>query len=449
MKCPICGDVVANVRGLASHFRHQADTHPHYATWKADQKWADKVEGVDYVRCRECEHRGASLARHLKAAHGFSADEYRTRHPGALVRPTAVEGRRRAGIKAARRSDAYEGKKIIVCPSCGREHEVHKLSGIIPCPQCKAADEKTCYEDRWEGKSEPDDYVTCAECGYRAENLTSHTQNAHSGYREGHPEALMVALNSAVRDKTALKGLVRPLAFGQAIREAKTLGFTLSDFEPYLEVDGTVDHRRAMKGLACAWPTLKRYMTDLGLEMTTRYLKQRQADRRVVLTKETLEAFKLKNGKVSVGRAVGVLGHHFKTIKRECDRLGLPIFHRRIKQTFCLDAVSKALGGLTYMEEWKSWRFINPPTGYRFKFDGYFPDVGLIVEFQGHQHYTFPNAFLLDESYLPVYEASRERDKIKRELIEAAPDLQFLEVREDEPFKDVSYLKGRLHALGL
>lgn len=37
-----------------------------------------------------------------------------------------------------------------------------------------------------------------------------------------------------------------------------------------------------------------------------------------------------------------------------------------------------------------------------------------------------------------------ERDRAKRRLIEAAPDLVLLEVREDEPYTDVMYLRGRL-----
>jgi len=47
MDCPICGARVANVRGLASHFRHQADTHPDYKKWQDDRRWEGKVEGED------------------------------------------------------------------------------------------------------------------------------------------------------------------------------------------------------------------------------------------------------------------------------------------------------------------------------------------------------------------------------------------------------------------
>jgi len=445
MDCPICPTTVVDARGLATHFRHQDATHPVYKTWQEEQRWAGKVEGEDYIVCLECGHRAGTLARHLKAVHGITADQYRVKHGDVLIRATSVTERRREAIQSARTtSTAYDGFKSVVCPSCGEGHEVHKLSGVVPCPECK----ERAVAAHWEGKSEPDDFVVCLECGYRAENLTSHIQNAHPGYRERHPDAYMVALGSAVRDKSALKGRRRSPEFKQAIREAKTIGLTQGDFEPYLEADGTVDHRRAMEGLMVAWPTLKRYMDDLGLSPTDKYIRQRQAERVVTLTVEGLEAFKLKNGKVSVGQAARDMGYCFRTVKRECDRLGLPTFHRRIRQTLCLDAVSEALGGLDYAEEWKSWRFTNPPTGHRFRFDGYFPDVGLVVEFQGHQHYTFPNAFMVDESYRGEWEAMVERDRIKRELIEAAPDLLYLEIREDEPFTDEMYLRGRLAGLG-
>jgi hypothetical protein len=51
---------------------------------------------------------------------------------------------------------------------------------------------------------------------------------------------------------------------------------------------------------------------------------------------------------------------------------------------------------------------------------------------------------MTDESYLPVYEAMRERDRIKKFLVEASPDLSYFEVTEDEPFTDVMYLRNRL-----
>ena len=54
---------------------------------------------------------------------------------------------------------------------------------------------------------------------------------------------------------------------------------------------------------------------------------------------------------------------------------------------------------------------------------------------------------MLNDQLLPP--ALRERDRIKRELVEAAPDLTYFEVREDEPYTSVDYLKGRLRERGL
>jgi len=389
--------------------------------------------------------RAETLARHLKAVHGITAAEYRVQNPDAPIRAVKVTQNRQAAIKAGRESGAYAGTKKVLCPSCGQEHEVHKLSGTVPCKSCREKAEVI----RWAGLSEPEDYITCLDCGHRAENLTSHIQNAHPEYRVQHPGASLVALHSAVRDKTALHGMHRTPEFKQRVREAKRIGLVQESFDPFLESDGTVDHRAMMRVVGCAWPTLKRYMDDLGLKTTSKYVGQRQEARRVTLALPALDKCRLVNGKISIAQAVSKLGHCNVTIKKECFRLGLLWAHGNVSQRRCLDAISEVLGGLPFQNEWMSMRFVNPRSGFRFRFDGYFPDVGLVVEFHGHQHYTFPNAFMRDESYLPVYEALRERDRVKKALIEAAPDLIYFEITEDEPYTDEMYLRGRLKERGL
>jgi hypothetical protein len=106
------------------------------------------------------------------------------------------------------------------------------------------------------------------------------------------------------------------------------------------------------------------------------------------------------------------------------------------------------LGGVPFVQEWKSWLLKNERTGHRFRFDGYYASVNLIVEFHGHQHYTFPNAFMLDESYRPVWEESCWRDDEKVRLATAS-GIHYLVVREDEPYTDAAYLAGRLVGLGV
>jgi len=63
------------------------------------------VEGVDYVRCRECSDgdpgdRGLRLMDHVKKVHGLTKDEYLSRHPGAPLNVAATLDRRKATVSA-------------------------------------------------------------------------------------------------------------------------------------------------------------------------------------------------------------------------------------------------------------------------------------------------------------------------------------------------------------
>jgi len=157
-----------------------------------------------------------------------------------------------------------------------------------------------------------------------------------------------------------------------------------------------------------------------------------------------LEQSALGNGKISVARVMRDTGHSFSVVKRECARHGLETFTRNGEQTLVMDAISEALGGKPYKMEWMNRSFTNPLTGYPFKFDGYFPDVGLVVEYHGHQHYIFPNAWHHKPEHKEAWHAMLERDRIKKEMIEAAPDLTYLEVRFDDPLTSVDFYRGLL-----
>jgi hypothetical protein len=223
---------------------------------------------------------------------------------------------------------------------------------------------------------------------------------------------------------------------------------TLTDFKPFMDSEGRVDHRAVMEFTGISWPTVRGYIVDLGLAQTRRYIENRVEEQVIAIPKEELLKFTLGNGKVAIGKAMVGLGHAFKTIQRECAKHGLPTYHRHIRQDVCLNAVSVALGGVPYEEEWRSRRFMSAKNAF-YRFDGYFPSLGLVVEFQGYQHYTFPNAYMPDESYEQEYLALRERDRIKRELVQAAPDLIYFEVTEEEPYNNSDYLKGRLVQMGV
>jgi rubrerythrin len=129
--CPVCGLRVDGKRGLSAHFAHRREAgdeaHLLYEGMVEDARWSSRVEDEDYVRCRECGLRATTLATHLKAAHGLTADEYRAKHGDALIRSRALTRKRAEAIQAGRSSPAYEGTKTIVCPSCGASREESKF----------------------------------------------------------------------------------------------------------------------------------------------------------------------------------------------------------------------------------------------------------------------------------------------------------------------------------
>jgi len=499
--CSVCDFEVVNKRGLASHFRHNKDTHPPYKEYQVSLKWSGKVEGVDFIKCLECGYRGKALAPHLKA-HGLTGAEYRAKHGKHLpLRCEKSSQIRIAAIKKSRSSKCYGGKKSVLCVDCGVSYEVHKLARATRCSSCKE-------QAQWGGKVANEDYVVCLDCGHKAENLTSHYMSVHPDYRERHPDALIVALGSVMRDKAYLRGRTLSEETKQKMRDnagrwnkgltkedhpsimaisEKCLGrdswsrgltmdqderlqrtsesllawnrendrdwesslkknYLLSDFDLYMEKDGSLDHVRAMEGLGTSFVTLKKYATELGLVFTNKYVEERYEQQIVRLPKKAFQPFLTNTGRVDHYKAKEVLVVGWETLRREMKRHGLKINRVLIKQYLCLDAVSEALGGIPYMEEWQHKDFINPDTNYRYRYDGYFKEIGLVVEFHGHQHYEYPNAFHKSEEQ---HKAMVERDNQKQAYIENAPHLVYLCVRADEPYDDIGYLKGRLFQMGL
>ena len=518
MECSICGALVANQKGLAAHFRHQSTTHPDYKTWIDDQKWADKTEGANYVRCLMpgCTYRATTLARHLKAVHEVTAGQYRDR----FGQDTLI----RCGELTAKRSNASKNReggfgkgetKEIKCPDCGVVQIVSKFfAPEMHNPRCPTCDEKRKAreeEARWEGKTEPEDFVTCQVCGLRAESLVSHLQNSHpeliGTYYQRFPNSPLVSLGSGVRDKSKLKGRqlspeVRAKMSENAGKWNKGLtkdtdsrvaeiskkrkgqpswskGLTkenhpslqslsdklrkyigdnrpwdnglrvvldLDDFKPFLDEEGRVDRRKATEELGASWHTIFKCMKELSLRTSKKYDKARSEAQIIRLREDQLIPFAMKNGKISVLRAHRALGHAWSVVKRECLRLRLPVAHTNLTQNLFLELVSEILGVGEYIEEWAPLSCTNPDTGGRLRFDGFFASFGLVVEFHGHQHWMFPSAWVTEEKeYLKL----RRRDRVKKEWVGSQPNLVLLEVREDEPFDDPSYLRGRLFQLGV
>jgi predicted transcriptional regulator len=289
----------------------------------------EPVEDRDFVVCRECGYQGPKLYRHI-GKHGLTTSGYLSKYPSAPMRSSVVV-RNQTATRMARRAtlpSVWRATKVVPCPVCGAAHTVSKAMGSLHdlrCACCKAEFIATGL-DSFEGKSEPDDYITCLDCGYRAENLTSHAQNAHPDYRVRYPDASMVALKSAVRDKTALQGMVLSedtkqrmsasagrwnagltkhthpsLAVAAKKMQTKVpwnkgltadsdprvaeaarklsmyvgenrpwnnglaANLTLADFQPFMDTDGRVDHHKVVEATGISWVTVRGYIVGLGL----------------------------------------------------------------------------------------------------------------------------------------------------------------------------------------
>lgn len=453
LNCPVCNHPNQNQRALGQHFRALATDAAH-TTYRSRDIFAGLVEGVDHVTCRVCRKPMVSLCRHLGLVHHLSINQYREQFGmDAPTRGTKTSTKSSVARKGL--PNPIKGQtKPVPCGTCGTPLEVPRSVSTkvphdcLPCKQIQADAVASAKHQSWDGKSEPDDYVSCRVCGHRSASLASHIQWKHpdlsTRYSVVFPGAQILCDERRRSVGAVSSARPRSDAWKQKMSSIFRKRFTLADFAPYMEPDGTLDHHAAAKGLCVGLQIIKRTARDLGVPRTKRHSLGRADYKKITLTETDLAPFKLKNGKVAVGKAAQTLGYNHLTVLRNCVRLGLPVAHRAISQELFLDTVSRALGGAEYTQEWNPPGFINQKTGGRFRFDGYFQNHNLLAEFHGIAHYTFPNPY---HRTLDDYQRSQERDQAKQRLAQGLYCL--LVVRQDEPWDDVSYVRGRLALLGL
>lgn len=105
----------------------------------------------------------------------------------------------------------------------------------------------------------------CRLCGHKAEALSSHIQNAHAevSYKTLFPDALLVATDSIIRDKTALR-----------------LDLTEEELRPFMDDQGRVITAMAAEHLDCSQLSVRIYCRQLGL-----FTRNRLAFQKSVLDK--------------------------------------------------------------------------------------------------------------------------------------------------------------------
>jgi hypothetical protein len=229
-------------------------------------------------------------------------------------------------------------------------------------------------------------------------------------------------------------------ALKMGVPSGRALDLSDVDFTPYLDATGAVDRKAMAEELSVTEETVTKYMGRLGLRLSHRYVRERAERATIRLDKDALLPFALGNGKIAIGRAMAGLGHDFAVVKRECQRHGLPTFHRFISQTLFLEAVAKVLGGATYEMEWRSRAFMSAKNAF-YRFDGFFPSHRLIAEFHGFQHWEFPSVYIKDRG---LFDALQVRDREKERQVREDGRFHYLVVREDEPYTDPDFLCQRL-----
>ncbi len=151
---------------------------------------------------------------------------------------------------------------------------------------------------------------------------------------------------------------------------------------------------------------------------------------------EVLRQFTDEKGRVIVAEAALALGASPLTVLHYCRALELPTRNKLAWQRVVLDQASKAFEA-PYVWEWSDPRIVNPSTGRVFNFDGYFPNLNLIVEAHGDQHCRYAEAW---HGSLENFHALRERDAFKKQRAEEL-GFRVLVVRPVDPTHSVTFWK--------
>lgn len=400
--CPVCGLGCVGEKGLSGHMARpqhgDPEAHRAYLEAQAEAEWAGKQEGQDYLRCRLCGHRGVRIDGHLRAEHDLSVEAYRARFNGAEVQADALREARAEQARQAHRESPRKGQtRTVPCSSCGAPRTV----GLTFAP--------TTHETR------------CPDC-VEAER----------------PKATSMVRVSPLKGRT-----ISPETRAKMAANAGRWNAGLTK-----DTDERVASHAAKMAGRRSWRHGLTKETHTGVRSTSvkmqsvRAIKFWTNGNEVSLSPEQLLPFALKNGKISVGRAIVGLGHAFVTIRRECAKHGLPISHTAVSQAIFLETLAEVLETSSYETEWNDGTFINPRTGGRFRFDGFFPEYRLLCEFQGSQHYDPASVWFFEEG--STYEELVERDREKARQVREDGRFRLFIIREDEPYADPDYLRARL-----
>lgn len=350
--------------------------------------------------------------------------------------------------------------------------------------------EQELEDARWAGKEEGLDYLVCRECGLRLESLTGHIL-VHGltapEYRTRHGadallrpwkvlDSMRVGMLASPAHQKGRDVGTKPIecddcgvsflvskSFTPSIHDARcdVCKATGNLLEEELRWEGLEEPEDYVRCRQCGYrgANLTSHLQSKHPELVGQYMavypgaliNAQQSGSRIGgssralgLTKTDLLPYADKKGRVVVAQASEAIGCSWWTVLRYCRLLGIPTRNRLAFQKRVLDAFQAVLDE-PYVWEWAHPDIVNPKTGYRLFFDGYFPGHNLVVEANGKQHYQYVEWW---HKTREQFEYRQKLDVLKaRRLREEG--VRLVVVRYDEPFNDPMYLRGRLVGAGL
>jgi hypothetical protein len=79
----------------------------------------------------------------------------------------------------------------------------------------------------------------------------------------------------------------------------------------------------------------------------------------------------------------------------------------------CVEFLNSLFAGYTFKKTRPSW-LKNPKTGYSLELDAYCPELSLALEYNGYQHFVYPNIY---NGSLDSFLEQRKRDEIKENIL--------------------------------
>lgn len=151
----------------------------------------NSADGVDFVKCRLCDESMRHLANHIKNVHNMTVEKYMELFPDAKVMSDETFERRSEANRQRYAGDdhhRYNKRKVYLMPDgsyASRTDTYMRAWGYDEVRPEHIIDASTVdytpsYAKLETFGVEGEDYVTCAECGFKGGNIARHLREKHN-----------------------------------------------------------------------------------------------------------------------------------------------------------------------------------------------------------------------------------------------------------------------------